>query len=61
MIGDQLEGAASVEAAPKDFREQAGRDRSAGDLIIPRLRRLFFAGVPETYNSNLLLASPDTL
>jgi len=24
VIGDQLEGAASAEAAPKDFREQAG-------------------------------------
>jgi hypothetical protein len=48
VIGDQLEGAASAEAAPKD-------------LIIPRLRRLFFAGVAERYNSNPLLASPDTL
>jgi hypothetical protein len=61
VIGDQLEGAASAEAAPKDFREQVGVTRTAGDLIIPRLRRLFFAGVPETYNSNPLLASPDTL
>ncbi len=60
VIGDQLEGAASAEAAPKDFREQAGVTRTASDLIIPRLHRLFFAGVPETYNSNLLLASPDT-
>ena len=34
--------------------------RHASDLIIPRLRRLFFAGVPERYNSNRLLASPDT-
>ena len=27
-------------------------------VIIPRLRRLFFAGVLETYNSHRLLASP---
>ena len=34
--------------------------RHASDLIIPQSRRLFFAGVRETYNSNRLLASPDT-
>jgi hypothetical protein len=50
-----------AEAAPKGFREQAGMTRTAGALVIPRLRRLFFSGVPETYNSNPLLASPDTL
>jgi len=33
--------------------------RYASDLIIPRSRRLFFAGVRETSNSNRLLASPD--
>src|SRR5438876_8713446 len=55
-----LEGAASAEAAPKDFREQAGVTRTAGDLIIPRLHRSFFAGVPETYNSDWRLASPDS-
>ena len=30
----------------------------ASDLIIPRLRRLFFAGVPERCKSDRLLASP---
>jgi len=39
VIGDQLEGAASAEAASKDFREQARVTRHASDLITPRLRR----------------------
>jgi hypothetical protein len=41
------------------LRQLSRLPRHAADLIILQLRRLFFAGVPETCNSDRLLASPD--